>query len=618
MGPGVVIWALSKARVKQRSLVITLLDLKNAFGEVHHNLIPEVLRYHHIPQHIQNMVQSLYCNFHTSISTTSYQTPFLKVGKGVLQGDCLSPFTFNLCFNTFIKYISDPMFTQFGFTTSTLSPLHWFQFADDAAVVTGHEQENQTLLNHFTRWCHWSNMVIRVDKCVSFGIKKSSTSSNQFLPKLIINRKLVPVVNIGESFKYLGRYFNFSMDNNKHMSILLETTNDLMTKIDQLHCHPKYKLSLYHRFILSKIAWHLTIADLSKTWVVENLDTIVANFVRHWLELPISATLSQLIISKSHYGLSLILPSTNFIQCQTTIRNALKSSPNPDIRYLWQDSSQNTNIQYDQYKNAKQVLKAVQKQHQGRLEYELTSQGFIISSIIKFASPKVTSLWSTVQQSMPKNIFNFSLTYLTNTLATRKNLFKWSIGQSSACSFCLQSETLQHVVSSCKSYLDKGRHTWRHDSVLNFIANTLSALPSCSIYADLPAFLSPSLVTGDSLRPDLLLITKNNTLHILELTIGFETNIKVNSDRKALKYNPLHQDLRSKYIQTKFINLSLGALDTVGSSSDSFTELLKAVDFDSKMQKSILSRIMNITIRCTYYIFCCRNKPWTSPKLHGT
>ena len=277
-----------------------------------------------------------------------------------------------------------------------------------------------------------------------------------------------------------------------------------------------------------------------------------------------------------------------------------------------------TNVQYDQYKNAKQVLKAVKKQHQGRLEYELTSQGFIISLIIKFASPKVTSLWSTVQQSMPKNIFNFSLKYLTNTLATRKNLFKWSTGQSSACSFCLQSETLQHVVSSCKSYLDQGRYTWRHDSVLNFIANTLSALPSCSIYADLPAFLSPSLVTGDSLRPDLFLITKNNTLYILELTIGFETNIKVNSDRKALKYNPLHQDLRSKYIQIKFVNLSLGALGTVGSSSDSFTELLKAVDFDSKMQKAILSRIMNITIRCTYYIFCCRNKPWTSPKLYGT
>ena len=34
---------INKARIKQRSLIITLLDLKNAFGEVHHTLIPAVL-----------------------------------------------------------------------------------------------------------------------------------------------------------------------------------------------------------------------------------------------------------------------------------------------------------------------------------------------------------------------------------------------------------------------------------------------------------------------------------------------------------------------------------------------------------------------------------------------
>ena len=137
------------------------------------------------------------------------------------------------------------------------------------------------------RWCTCTNMAIRVDKCVSFGIKNSSTSSTQFLPKLIINRKLVPIVNLGESFKYLGHDFNFSMDNSKHMSILLETTSDLMIKIDQLPCHPKYKLSLFHCVILSKIAWHLTIADLSKTWVEQNLDTIVGILVCHQLESPL-------------------------------------------------------------------------------------------------------------------------------------------------------------------------------------------------------------------------------------------------------------------------------------------------------------------------------------------
>ena len=144
------------------------------------------------------------------------------------------------------------------------------------------------------------------------------------------------------------------------------------------------------------------------------------------------------------------------------------------------------------------------------------------------------------------------------------------------------------------------RFTWRYDSVLNFIANTLSVLPSCSMYAVLPAFLSPSLVTGDSLWPDLLLITKSKTLYVLGLTIGFETNIKVNSDHKALNYNALHHSLCLANCQINFINLSIGALGTIGSSSDSFSELLKAVAFNSKMQKAILSRIMSIIIRRTY------------------
>ena len=51
---------INNARLKQRSLIITLLDLKIAFGEVHHNLISEVLKHHHIPPHIMILIKSLY------------------------------------------------------------------------------------------------------------------------------------------------------------------------------------------------------------------------------------------------------------------------------------------------------------------------------------------------------------------------------------------------------------------------------------------------------------------------------------------------------------------------------------------------------------------------------
>ena len=58
---------IDKARTKQQSVVLTLIDLKNAFGEVHHNLIKEVLIHHYVPSNIQTLISSLYESFKTSI-----------------------------------------------------------------------------------------------------------------------------------------------------------------------------------------------------------------------------------------------------------------------------------------------------------------------------------------------------------------------------------------------------------------------------------------------------------------------------------------------------------------------------------------------------------------------
>ena len=258
---------------KQRSLVLTLLDLKNAFGEVHHNLIQELLLYHHIPAKAKELISSLYTDFNTSVITDNYLTPAIPVRKGVLQGDCLSPLLFNMRFNTFIQYSHQEKYMQLGFSSHDkldclFKPIHWFQFADDAAVFTTNERENQLLLNCFTKWCTWSDMIIRVDKCVTFGIKKFSSRSLQYEPKLCIINEIVPTVKSGDSFKYFGLYFNFEMDNEVHKEKHKSSLLDMLTHIDALPVLPKNKLLLYQRYTLSKLSWHLTVATLLKTWVI--------------------------------------------------------------------------------------------------------------------------------------------------------------------------------------------------------------------------------------------------------------------------------------------------------------------------------------------------------------
>ena len=90
-------------------MTITLIDLRNAFGEVHRNLIDTILEYHHVDQQVRYIVKLLYRDFYISIITDAFTSDFIKVSKGVLQGDLL----FNSVINTLIKHIKKTSIINF-------------------------------------------------------------------------------------------------------------------------------------------------------------------------------------------------------------------------------------------------------------------------------------------------------------------------------------------------------------------------------------------------------------------------------------------------------------------------------------------------------------------------
>jgi len=93
---------------------------------------------------------------------------------------------------------------------------------------------------------------------------------------------------------------------------------------------------------------------------------------------------------------------------------------------------------------------------------------------------------------------------------------------------------------------------------------TFQSLQYAKKFADLHGYISSCVVTGEDLQPDLL-ISKlesilDKCLYILELTVGFESNIRTNAKRKAQKYRDLVLQQSNKYTDVKFINLSMSVL----------------------------------------------------------
>ena len=106
------------------------------------------------------------------------------------------------------------------------------------------------------------------------------------------------------------------------------------------------------------------------------------------------------------------------------------------------------------------------------------------------------------------------------------------------------------------------------------------------------------------------------TIYIIELTVGFATNINLNAERKKDKYMQLTRDLSSKYHGVKFINLSISSLGIFGKSCNSFMAIMcNDLNIDKQQLNYALRKITAIIIRSSYYIFCLRNKLWTNPDL---
>ena len=203
---------------------------------------------------------------------------------------------------------------------------------------------------------------------------------------------------------------------------------------------------------------------------------------------------------------------------------------------------------------------------------------------------------------------------MNNSLACFSNLARWGINVSASCTFCREVQTTKHIVAGCASCLN--RYTWRHNSVLLNLAHFLQPIVK-KLYCDIPSLLSPEIVTGTAVRPDLLVVDRMNNLYVIELTVGHESNTVANATRKAKKYEHVLNDSDLKRLHRKicFVNLVMTAISIYSKHSEEFFKMLKDLNVDNTAATYISTKLTEICIRSSYYIFCMRTKEWTEQDL---
>ena len=59
----------------------------------------------------------------------------------------------------------------------------------------------------------------------------------------------------------------------------------------------------------------------------------------------------------------------------------------------------------------------------------------------------------------------------------------------------------------------------------------------------------------------------------------------------------------------------MSSLGVLSNECSAFLEMMNDIGIDKMQQHYIIKKMISLTIRATYFIFCRRNKTWDSPDL---
>ena len=257
--------------------------------------------------------------------------------------------------------------------------------------------------------------------------------------------------------------------------------------------------------------------------------------------------------------------------------------------------------------------------------------------------------WNDLFRMAPLRI-SFILRSVYDLLPSNANLVKWGKSEDPSCPLCKERQTVEHVLSSCKTALSQGSYTWRHNQVLRELAEAvefnmvmdkkcsskppvlfkkaggkgtwpeksvqskycnkglLSDADDWECAADLKGWTTsyPEVIKKTGLRPDIVVSSQTaKEILLIELTVPYESRIDDAHVYKTEKYSDLAKELREDGFKTKVMAVEVGARGFVAASTYS---LLQQLSTSSSSRTRTLKALGEAAEKASSWIWTRRNK----------
>ena len=599
--------ALWQAKRNRHNFFMVLVDLKNAFGSVPHERIIWALEHFGLPPWVGKYVGDLYARTFTAITCKSWSTGLLQLQRGVLQGDTLSPLLFLLVMQVGLEALLTAC-PGYGYQQAAGEPRHFLKcFADDLTVITQDAKKLQHSMALLEEIVSWLGMEIKPSKCRAFGMSKGKYR------KIDIDIYNQTILNVEDAAcKFLGMELSVSQTAQEKATIASHSLMSIMKSLDDFPLPKEDKVKLYKTFAQPKMRWVLMVQDLLPT-ALAKISGQVEAYVKKWWHLPRSTSRNALRLTIGLPSLMDIAESGQLVKshiAQTSTDPSAVAALKAKLRRKHRPSRGIAHLFGATLPmNRKEAAKTL-AEHQHQNLKETVTQLLVQGAWAKLdRTLESDRKWKAMIWSLPANVTLFASKAAMDVLPTRANLCRWKVACNSNCLKCNVKETLHHVLNHCDTLLKAGLYKWRHDSVLQHIFESLPQGTWSHIIVDLPGHTYRLPFHTDSAwRPDLVLLDQEHHVHIIELTVPFESNFGGAHERKTAKYAPLVESARNAGLLPKLWCVEMGSRGLPGKSWASWVAA-------SKLPKKMTSECAELSLRASHIIWTQKDTQWHDPPL---
>ena len=159
---------IREAKSEKKNLVVTWLDIANAYGSIPHDVIQKALLKAHVPENTRHLIESYYSDVKIRFTTKNFTTEWQRVEKGIITGCTLSVILFALTMSWLVE--SAKHTTKGPKTSSGQRQSNSRLFMDDITGATETVPQHRYLLSDIEKKLTWADLSARAKKCRSLVI----------------------------------------------------------------------------------------------------------------------------------------------------------------------------------------------------------------------------------------------------------------------------------------------------------------------------------------------------------------------------------------------------------------------------------------------------------------